>query len=509
MRTAVWDGLFRNSALALVCRVVTALSAFCIIPFIISRLGIAGYGVWETLIALGGILFVLQNIISNTLLWWMSQAYGRGDHETLYRSAGIGLGSLGLFFLVTVPAVWLAREPLTLFINVPAAEVPEVARLLAIYVAVYVAGGVNEILAAMVTASQRMGEALVFQTAGRLMNYGCAIGLLLAGHGMGSLVAGSAIGSVVYGALLVRTLRRLYPGIRFRPLFPSRREIAELYRYTGFMFIISVVAAMREQADKIILAAFASPTWVGYYGIALRLASLLLEFNRFFFQPLIAASGALQARGDRDGVCILYRRVVLSVAVCTGMVFIGVMGGYDRIMSFWLGSSAIPQVTEMLLLLVLGNSFAVILAGPQTSICRGIGRAGVETVYVLFRLLLDLALTVLLVTLIGAMGTVYATAASRIVGTLLFTWLFHHTLQMPVRWVMSAVGVFAVALLLAGVTRGVFSLLAFPVSRGESLLSFSIVVLPACGLYLWALVLSGIVTREEIMSMMSLGHRKG
>jgi O-antigen/teichoic acid export membrane protein len=99
----VQAGLYRNSALALASRIITALATLCLVPFIILRLGIAGYGIWESIVSFGIILFILQNVISNTLLWWMSQAYGRGDHETISRSAGIGLTSLGLFFFRNGP----------------------------------------------------------------------------------------------------------------------------------------------------------------------------------------------------------------------------------------------------------------------------------------------------------------------------------------------------------------------------------------------------------------------
>ena len=496
-RQAVWDGLFRNSALALLCRIISALAAFGLIPFVIQRLGIAGYGIWETIVSLGYILFLLQNVISSTLLWWMSQAYGRGDHDAVCRSAGIGLASLGFFFVLTVPVVWLVREPVAAFIHVPPAEVPAVSRLMALYVAVYVAGGANEILAAMVAASQRMGEALVCQTAARLVNFACAIGLLLAGYGLGGMVAGQAVGSIVYAGLLARILRRLYPGVRFRPLLPSRHELVSLYRYAGFMAIGSIAKILREQTDKIILAVFASPTWVGYYGIAIRLASLLLDFNRFFYPPLTAASGALHARGDWDGVCSIYRRVVISVAVFTGMVFIGVVGGYDRLMVFWLGSS-FPQVTEILFLLVLGNSFAVILAGPETSLCRGIGRAGIETTYVVVSLVLNLVCTILLVILMGPLGTVYASAGTSVAGALLFAWLFHRNLAVPVQGVVTAVGAFTVALLVAGVTRWVFLLWVLPTTRASALASFLSGVVPACAVYLGILLWSGMVNVHDL-----------
>jgi O-antigen/teichoic acid export membrane protein len=68
--------------------------------------------------------------------------------------------------------------------------------------------------------------------------------------------------------------------------------------YFGFVLLGQVAASVREPVDKIILASFASMVWVGHYGIALRLASLVLLVCSFFYGPFVAATGALNAAGD-------------------------------------------------------------------------------------------------------------------------------------------------------------------------------------------------------------------
>ena len=498
---AVWSGLIRNSALALICRFITAAAAYSLIPFIIRQVGVDGYGIWETIASIGMIMFLVQNVICTTLRWWMSQAYGRGDQETLSRAVGIGMMSVVTLLCVMSPVVWVIREPLTIAIKVPSAAAPEVSRLLAISVTLCLVEGINEVLGSLETASQRMGEALLFQTFARVINFVCVIGLLLAGYGLASMVAGQAIGGIVNGVFLVRAIRSQYPAIRLRPLLPTRAELSTLYRYAGFMAIGGMASLLREQTDKLILALCASPAWVGYYGIAIRLASLLLDVNRFFSMPFIAASGALHARGDWYGIVMVFRRVLTGVAVCSGIIFIVVMGGYDRLIFFWLGRS-VPQVTEILLLLVFGNCIAVILAGPQAAFCRGIGRPGIETVNTLFSLVFNLICTVLLVVLIGPMGTVYASAGSSVAGAIIFVWLFHRNLDVPVKLLVSAVGSFAVALPVTGILRIIFLLQAEPLTRGAALTSMFLGLGPAIALYLGILYWSGILLPRQSMGFL-------
>ena len=61
----------------------------------------------------------------------------------------------------------------------------------------------------------------------------------------------------------------------------------------------------------------------------------------------------------------------------------------------------IPEAAPIPSPLLGGNTVAVILTGPGTALCKGIGRVGIETVYVMINLTLNLTLTVLLVIWVG------------------------------------------------------------------------------------------------------------
>ena len=499
-RLAILPLLYKNSAIGLACRILTVVLTIVVVPFLISQVGVAGYGMWETIVSLVSVLYLMQSIMSGTLLWWMSHAYGKGDFVALQRAAGIGLAYICVVALVAVPAVYLAREAVLPLFQAPPAERDEISRILPVYVAIYALGGGTEILAAMAGASQQMGQALIVQTIARLGQYAIACAGLLAGYGLHSMVAGQAVGTVICGLLLVRFLRRLYPTLHFFPLIPTRTEVMALYRYMGFMTIGSVATVVREQSDKLVLAAFTSPVWVGYYAIATRLATLLLDFHRFFYPHLLTAAGALAARDDWDGLRHLYLKVTSSVAICTGIMYILVIGGYDRLLVAWLGTSP-PEVPSILYLLVLANSASVLLTGPALALCRGIGKIRTETNYLVASLVVNLAGTILLVNLIGPMGTVYATAGTALVCGFLFTWQFHRNIPVPVTGVKRAVYAYSIAMLIAGMVRAFCTFLPVPAGRPAALMSFAAVVLPASALYVVVLVKVGLLRFSGIRDM--------
>ena len=503
-RQAIGARIFTSSALGLVCRIVSIGASLCLVPLMIGRLGITGYGMWETIVSLTGILYLLQSVMSGTLLWWMSHAYGRGEREILHRATGIGLTYICLAALVAVPAAWLARGALLSLLQAPAARQEELALIITASVALFAAGGGNEILAALAGASQQMGRALVIQTIARLGQYAAAAAGLLAGHGLWSMVAGQAVGSVICALLLIRYLRTLYPTCRFLPLLPTRDEIRLLYRYLGFMTISGIATLLKEQFDKLILAAWASPLWVGYYAIAARMAALLLDFHRFFYPHFLTAVAALAAREEWEEVQRLYCRVVTSVAVSTGLMCLLVAGGYDLLLVIWLGRVP-PEVAPILFLLVFANAVTVLLTGPPLALCRGIGKIGIETTYLLVTLALNLGGTLLLVPLVGPLGTVYATAGTALIGGLLFIRLFHRNIPMPAAAIKKALAAYSIAILIAGMVRALLTTVTLPTERGAALIAYGAALLPAVFIYVLLLLLTGVVSREALRRLFRRG----
>src|SRR4051794_31156419 len=92
-----------NSGLIVVARVVTACLSLVVIPVLVSRLGVAGYGTWEALLALASLGAVFQFAISGTLVWRVSDAYGHGDVAEIRRVARLGAAAYLALFVVLWP----------------------------------------------------------------------------------------------------------------------------------------------------------------------------------------------------------------------------------------------------------------------------------------------------------------------------------------------------------------------------------------------------------------------
>ena len=225
-------------------------------------------------------------------------------------------------------------------------------------------GGMNESLAAVLRGSQEAGYTSVVQTVAGFMNAAVLLFGLAKGAGLWSLLLGYITAAVATGIGYYLRVSILYGWFDIRPKLPSRQDILTTRRYLGFLSIGSFSVLLRGETDKLVLASFASPTWVGVYAIAARMSSLVMESSNFFYVPTIAATGAMNGRGDWQGVKNLYTTMAAVFPVAAGLVSVFVLSVYDRLTVFWLGRS-VPRIATILFLVVTGNAVAVILTGSR------------------------------------------------------------------------------------------------------------------------------------------------
>lgn len=444
--------LFRNSALMMVCRVAAMMASILTVPFVIGKLGLPGYGSWEVLLSVSTVAAIFQNALGGTLLWRVSSAYGLGEETEIRRLPRLGIASTLIVFTVTFPLVLAFRHFLVQLFHIPQELRQSAEVILPCLVGASVMGGMNESLAAVLRGSQEAGYTSVVQTVAGFMNAAVLLFGLAKGAGLWSLLLGYITAAVATGIGYYLRVSILYGWFDIRPKLPSRQDILTTRRYLGFLSIGSFSVLLRGETDKLVLASFASPTWVGVYAIAARMSSLVMESSNFFYVPTIAATGAMNGRGDWQGVKNLYTTMAAVFPVAAGLVSVFVLSVYDRLTVFWLGRS-VPRIATILFLVVTGNAVAVILTGSGTSICKGLGKLEAETTYVVTSLIVNIILTFTLVMWVGAIGTVIASTVSWAAGAILFVVLLHHRFELPVSGTYRSIGALIYAALIVAGAR--------------------------------------------------------
>ena len=192
--TAVRNRLFQNSLLLGLSRLLSTCTALIAVPIIVAKLGLTGYGGWEALMAIAAISTSFQTVISGTLVWKMSEAYGSDNCVEIERLARLGIGVTLILFCIICPTVWVMRSQLVAVSNIPGLYRAVALRVLPWLVTQLALGMAGEVFGAMLISHQRAGVMTLIQSCAVVANNAFVIFGLVHGWQLWSLLLGNTVG---------------------------------------------------------------------------------------------------------------------------------------------------------------------------------------------------------------------------------------------------------------------------------------------------------------------------
>jgi O-antigen/teichoic acid export membrane protein len=489
--------LLQNSALIFVCRVTTMLISLVTVPIIVGKLGLVGYGIWESILAVSVLCMLFSNVIRGTLLWRISSAFGVRNHAETRRLVGLGVSSSLIFFLLMTPVIFGFRYPILHLLKVPPEHILAVSWILPSIAGLTILGCINETMGAVLGGYQRVGITSIIQSAALILFNFAVIGGLFLGCGLWSLLAGTLCSVAFSGVAFFWSARATCQHISLRPRLPSSEDLRQMGPYAGLLFTGQVASSARDPVDRLVLSAFGNPALVGYYGIALRLASLVLLVCTFFYGPFTAAASALNSAGDKAGLRRMYLNIVTLLVFFGGLLAVGTGAVWDRIVVFWMGHP-MPEVGPIFFVLLFGFTAAVFFTGGGSSLCLGLGRADIDTGYTVFGLFANVILKIILIAAFGGIGSVMASSASWFLASLVLLGLIYRHLDFPLDATFSALKAFGLAVAIVVLMRLVLQAFPTPDERWQAFGSGLFFGTIAIALYLFSLVAFGVIERSRL-----------
>ena len=463
--------LFVNSGLLGLSRFLSTSTALVTVPVVLSKLGLSGYGSWETMMAIATLVMVFQTTINGTLVWKMSGAYGSGDLAGIRHLMGVGIAAVLGMFVVVTPIAWAARYYLVGLSNIPPLYRDAAVWVIPILVSQTTIGALGETFAAVLTAYQRAGLATLIQTAALMANSGFVIIGLLHGWQIWSLLLGNTVGVFLGIAAQYIAVVKICRISSLRPFLPDWATAKPLIGFAAFVAIGQISMALRDTTDKFVLASVGNTIWTAWFGLASRLASLSMMVCSFFYVPLISAVAALDAQNDWAGVSRLYANTMIVMPFLAGTFVVLVASTYDRLLMIWIGQS-VPQVGPILFILLAGNIIAIALTGVGTSLCKGIGKVSMETIYIVICVVANIVLKLTLTPWLGPIGSVVASAGSWAFGSVIFVFLMYRAVKLP-NTVYRAAAMLPMMLVAVLTTRALANLVAPSKTRWEAAVAAS------------------------------------
>ncbi len=357
--------LARNVATRYVLIAINAAIGLVVLPFNVSHLGPAAYGLWMLAASTTAYFTVLELGYGGAMVRFVAEYRARKDPRalneilstTFYLFCAIGAAA---YLLAAIVAVFLPH----VFNLEPGQEHTSrvVLLIIALQVALYfpfsVFGGV-------INGFERY---YVNNVVGTVFNIATAIVnvlVLRAGFGLVELVAATTAMRIAPFWVYRYNAYKVFPELRLRPAFFRRERLRELTGFSVFLAVIDWSGRISYTTDTFYLGIFMNTAAVAVYTVAQRLSDALLrmtnQLHTFLFPAVVhrAVDGRIESQ---QVLMVKASRFQLAIAVC---MCGGVAAVADVLIRAWVGSGfeASIAATQILAMVVVLRAW---MAMPST-----------------------------------------------------------------------------------------------------------------------------------------------
>jgi len=458
--------------------VVVVGAALLAVPLLIDRIGLAAYGVW--VLAQTVVIYVTTAELGfgPALARFVSVHVEHPDRPRQVLVAALGL--YAVVGLVVAVLCHLLAGPLVDLFSVPASLHTDAVATVGIVGWVTFAALLASALGHVLTGLERFRAFSVTNALGSVA-WLLALVLLLHRH--------ARLQEVAYAALLQWTLvalLRLASVQRLAwsrgPRLPERALLRDLVRFSARLQLGVLSTLVNTQTDRVVIGAVAPAATLGQAGIATQVADAGRSLSYAAFHPLAARMAITYGTEGPDALDALLarQRRMWSIATLGG---IAVVAGASRpAIAAWLGHGY-DKAALFSILLTLGYGVGT-LPGPTFAYLRARGNPTLESTFGVITVVLNLAATVALGVLLGAIGVVLATTVAYLASTAWVTRRARRQLPEPTGVPFPRVRVALGALLAAAATYGLGEALLAALPRLLALAGMGLAVAAALALYL-------------------------
>jgi O-antigen/teichoic acid export membrane protein len=453
--------LFRNT-MSQSAPVVTAFAfSFLLAPIMLSRLGLAQFGVWAVTGALAQYGRLLDLGITNSLSRFVALYEANGDRRAVEETVAIGLLAATAVGAVVLAAAALAAPLVSDLIGV--LDTAEMRVVLLCSAGISVSYLFAAVLSAVPVGLRRMGPPNVAITAGNVANFvGSIIALVLSTQLTTYAVANLAaaiVGLVLTAVSLLYVWSSPFVG---RPSIGRAREIVSFGVKSQTVTLAQLV---NVQTDKLIIAAMLGPRTAGAYEIGNRIVQGVVSLGLLTLSALIpTATADLVKRGKQVIAEYFSRYTVRSLAIALPM-FGAICVSAPYLLVAWLGEIP-PDAVQIIVLLSV--AFSVSMAtGVAMTLTMSDGRPGLVAQTAILVVTLNIAGTLVAAPLFGLWGVLIATVAAEIVASIVFLLRFNRRYALSAKVLTEAVAWPVAVTLLTAVPFAIWYLAGGPIPEGR------------------------------------------
>lgn len=394
-----------------------AVVAILLPPVLVRHMPAASYAVWVLVLQIAAYVGYLDFGLQTAIGRYVAFANEKNDpigRDGIFSTAFAGLSTAALIGLALISLLSIASD--RIFPSVPPALAPSM-RSAILIVGVSVAIGLpasawNGVFVGL----QRFEIPALTTSAGKVLS---AVGLVVAAICGASLVVMAVIvaaSNMLSYCLQYVMLRRIAPEIVFRKELISRSLIREVSGYSFSLTVWSFAMLLITGFDLLLVGRFQFNA-VTPYSVSAALIMILVGIQNAIFGVIMPHAAQLQARQNSEALgklLVKTTRFGVLLLLLTGLPLIVFAKGIIRL---WIGTQYAREGGIILVVLVVANMVRLTCT-PLASILIGTGQQRIVIVSPLIEGITNLAFSILLGMMYGAIGVAWGTLIGAAMGVM-------------------------------------------------------------------------------------------
>jgi O-antigen/teichoic acid export membrane protein len=388
-------------------------------PVLVSGLGLKRYGLWALAGALVNYFGLLDLGVGSSFVRFLAYHHARDDAARFNSVVRIGLAFYAGLAAVMAPAVMILRGWFLTVLDVPADLRDEASFLIVGVTLIFSLRSVFVVYRAAIAAVERLD---VNNRIALLIALPSGLGAVLAVE-MGFGLRGLVINALATAALTIVAqavvAHRLIAMLTLRPFHIDWSVAPELLGYGFRVQATRIAELMYGNVDKLVLGLVAGAAVVGLYDLGMKLSLLAAALPTLLLPAVAPTSAVLEARGNRVGLESLHARGTKYVALVLAPATAFIVVAASPLLALWIGSRDLDLAVLTARLLALGSA-PLLALGVSRLVARGIGMPEMEMRASLVSAGVNIAASLALVRVFGAVGAPLGTACAGVLGSIVF-----------------------------------------------------------------------------------------
>jgi len=433
-----FNKITRNSLFNILRYLVSTPISLVLVPYIIKKIGITGFGIWSISAVLSHYLKLGDFGISSALVKYIAEYNTTKQFKKINQLISTAIiiyilvGS-AICSVIVVCLNWIT----TFFFHLTSRELqPEAKFILLGILVIFFISIIFSVFFSLLTALQRIdvtNKIYIFTNVLQMLG---VFLFLEGGLGLRGLIINEGIITCITAVLGYFFAKQFFPELKMN-FSPVLSHMSQLLAYGSKIFVTSVTGIFIFQADKIILGHFLGMSSVAFYTVGEGIANRLRYIYLLIVNPITPAAAEIYAQKNKEKLEQLYFRSLKYANLVTLPFFVACIIFAKPFINLWLGPGYEKSILVLQMLAIAYYINITTVSG--VFILNGIGRPGYSMYFSLSTLALNILLSIYLIIKIGFFGTVIGTISSLILVSIIFIFVFHHLTKIPFRLYSTAI----------------------------------------------------------------------